>query len=65
MFASFKRGAIPFLALVVLSGLPLATAEVLSKDQNDGTLFYAMIVVTLLVLVLERFAMHFGNRISG
>ena len=67
MFASFKRGAIPFLALMVLSGLPIASAEEHSRehDQNDGTLFYAMIIMTLLVLVLERLAMHFGNRISG
>ena len=67
MFASFKRGAIPFLALLVLSGLPMASAEehIKDHDQSDGTLFYAMIIFTLFVLVLERFVMHFGNRISG
>jgi hypothetical protein len=64
MFASVKRGNLPLCALMILSSLPMASANSGTTDeQSDGILFYAMVIVTLLVLVLERFVTHFGNRI--
>eukprot|EP00435_Cladocopium_sp_Y103_P033897 s663_g8.t1 len=64
MLASIKRGILPAMTLMVLSGLPVAHAAGDSAaTEHDGTFFYAIVVFTLFVLVAERILGHFGGRI--